>query len=194
MKMFFAALLILTTAMTAAAAPEPLEIGGVELPKSMKIGAKTLLLNGAGLRTKTILAIKIYAGGLYLEKKNSDPDDIISADRPMAIKMNFIYNGVSAKKIVNTWNEGFEKYSPRLSGSLQEKVNKFNSFFTEEVNRGDTFDIIYLPGKGVAVHVKGELKGVVEGLEFKKALFSIWLGSDPCDKGLKAGMLGEEED
>jgi len=194
MKTLIGGLLILATATMAAAAPETLEIGGVELPKSMDSGGKTLVLNGAGLRTKTILAIKIYAGGLYLETKSSDAEKIIAADLPMAVKMNFIYNGVSAEKIVSTWNEGFEKYSPGWSGPLQAAVNKFDSFFTEEVKRGDTFDIIYLPGEGVTVYIKGEKKGTVEGLEFKKALFSIWLGADPCDDDLKEGMLGKEEE
>ncbi|NRA12526.1 MAG: chalcone isomerase family protein [Crocinitomicaceae bacterium] len=51
--------------------------------------------------------------------------------------------------------------------------------------------IIYKPGKGAAVMVNGKYKGLVAGLEFKKALFSIWLGSNPADKKLKSKMLGK---
>jgi hypothetical protein len=39
--------------------------------------------------------------------------------------------------------------------------------------------------------INGTYKGLVEGLEFKKALFSIWLGSTPVDKKLKSKMLGK---
>ena len=33
-------------------------------------------------------------------------------------------------------------------------------------------------------------KGVIEGYDFKKALFGIWLGDNPADEGLKEGLLG----
>jgi len=33
--------------------------------------------------------------------------------------------------------------------------------------------------------------GTVKGLDFKKALFAIWLGKKPADSGLKDGMLGK---
>lgn len=38
--------------------------------------------------------------------------------------------------------------------------------------------------------VKGQRKGTIEGADFASALFSIWLGSDPADEGLKNGLLG----
>ena len=37
----------------------------------------------------------------------------------------------------------------------------------------------------------GEVKVVVPGLAFKKALFGIWLSDDPVQDDLKEGMLGE---
>jgi hypothetical protein len=33
----------------------------------------------------------------------------------------------------------------------------------------------------------------VEGKDFADALFSVWLGKDPADDDLKAGMLGSED-
>jgi hypothetical protein len=35
------------------------------------------------------------------------------------------------------------------------------------------------------------LKGTIKGLDFKKAVFSIWLGEKPADSKLKKKMLGE---
>ena len=39
------------------------------------------------------------------------------------------------------------------------------------------------------VYKNGKEVGVVEGLDFKKALFAIWLGEDPADDDLKEAML-----
>ncbi|MBI4775272.1 MAG: chalcone isomerase family protein [Deltaproteobacteria bacterium] len=78
------------------------EIGGVNLPDSMMAGDAQLALNGAGLRKKVF--IKVYSGALYLKQANSDARAIIDADEPMAIRMHFIYDGVSAEKLVESWN------------------------------------------------------------------------------------------
>jgi hypothetical protein len=43
----------------------------------------------------------------------------------------------------------------------------------------------------VRVSIKGEVKGTIKGLDFKKAVFGIWLGEKPADAKLKKGMLGK---
>lgn len=180
---------LLTLGLIAAAPGWSLEIGGVTLPGTIEAGDETLLLNGAGLRKKFFF--KIYAGGLYLPEKEDDPRKIIPADRPMAVRMHFIYDGVSAEKLVETWNEGFEKTTGGGgAGPLADRIEVFNSLFTQEAGEGDVYDLIYLPGTGVRVVMNGKAAGVVEGLDFKEALFAIWLGESPADDDLKEAMLG----
>ncbi|MFH1037107.1 MAG: chalcone isomerase family protein [PVC group bacterium] len=164
------------------------EIAGVEIPGTIQTDGITLVLNGAGLRTKTFLKIKVYAAGLYLPEKSDSGGAIVAADTPMAIRMVFIYDGVSPEKLVDAWNEGFENAG--ATASLENEIGVFNACFTREAKRGDVYDLIYLPGKGVAVIINGAPEGMIPGLAFKKALFSIWLGDDPCDDDLKEAMLG----
>ncbi|MFC1489491.1 chalcone isomerase family protein [Thermodesulfobacteriota bacterium] len=184
-RLFVIAVAVLVMASMASAG----EIGGVDLPDSLTAGKDTLLLNGAGLRKKFI--IKVYAGGLYLFKKNDDPKKIIAAYEPMAIRMHFIYDGVSSEKLVETWNEGFENATGGNISPIKAEIDMFNAMFTEEAKKNDIYDIIYIPGQGVSVYMKDALKGTIKGLDFKKALFSIWLGDKPADKKLKKGMLGK---
>ena len=165
-------------------------LGGVTLPETLKAGDTTLVLNGAGLRKK--LWIKVYAGGLYLKAKSSDARSIIHADEPMAVRMHFIYDGVSAKKLINGWNEGFEAATHDNPSAIQTEINQFNSLFTKEAKEGDVYDIIYVPGTGTTVYLNGTALGTVPGLAFKQALFAIWLGDEPADDGLKEGMLNQE--
>ncbi len=165
-----------------------LEIGGATLPETLDAGGTPLILNGAGLRKKFF--IKVYAGALYLPEKESDPRKIVSGDRPMAIRMHFIYDGVSAEKLVETWNEGFQAATNGNLGPLSDRIDAFNGFFTKEAGEGDVYDIRYVPSEGVRVVVNGRTVGIVKGLDFKEALFAIWLGDAPADKGLKKDMLG----
>lgn len=165
-----------------------LEIGGAVLPDSMTVDGKQLVLNGAGIRKK--LFIKVYAGGLYLPAKEKNPKTIIDADLPMAIRLHFLYD-VSNDKLIGAWNEGFMNSTGGNIEPLKTQIDTFNSYFTEEAKKDDVYDIVYLPGKGVKVVIKDKVKGIIPGLEFKKSLFSIWLGDKPADDGLKAGMIGQ---
>jgi hypothetical protein len=49
----------------------------------------------------------------------------------------------------------------------------------------------YVPGSGVKVRKNRVYKGAVAGLEFKKSLFSIWLGTKPPSTDLKNKLLGK---
>jgi hypothetical protein len=183
-KAFILIFLALTIAMPAQAK----EIGGASLPDTLTAGKEQLMLNGAGLRTK--MFIKVYAGGLYTRKKEGDALKIVDADEPMAIRMRFIYDGVSHENLIEAWNEGFAVATGGHIAPIKERTDKFNSFFTEEARKGDIYDIIYTPEEGASVYIKGKLKGTIKGLDFKKALFGIWLGDKPADNALKQGMLG----
>lgn len=167
-----------------------MEIGGATLPDTFMADKNTLLLNGAGLRKK-FRFVKVYAGGLYLTQKSQNPQKIIEADAPMAVRMHFIYDGVSSDKLIDAWDEGFQKATDGNISPIREEIHKFNSFFTQEAKKNDVYDIIYTPDQGVSVFMQGNLMGTIEGLNFKKALFAIWLGKKPADSGLKDGMLGK---
>ncbi len=182
-------LIVIFLALTIITPAQAKEIGGVSLPDTFTAGKEQLILNGAGLRKKYF--VKVYAGGLYLRKKETDAKKIITADEPMAIRMQFIYDGVSGKALVDAWNEGFANATMGNLGHIKESADTFNSFFTEEARKGDIYDIIYTPGDGVTVSIKGKLKGSISGLDFKNALFAIWLGEKPVDNSLKQGMLGK---
>lgn len=57
----------------------------------------------------------------------------------------------------------------------------------EEVSQA-SFD--YVPGTGTTVTIGGQAKGTIPGADFMRALWGIWLGDQPADAKLKAGMLG----
>lgn len=181
-------LLILLLVFFQASLATGMEIGGVQLPDSLTENNTKLLLNGAGLRTKVV--IKVYAGGLYLLQKETDPAKIIAADEPMVIRMHFIHSTVSKESLVNAWNEGFTNATGGDIAAIEKEIEQFNGYFQEDAKKGDIYDVIYLPDQGISVEIQGKRKGPIPGLAFKKAVFAIWLGEKPADAKLKKGMLG----
>ncbi|APU69707.1 MAG: chalcone isomerase family protein [Bacteroidota bacterium] len=165
------------------------KVGDVSLPNSQSFQGTELMLNGAGVREK--LWIDLYAGGLYLTEKSSDANTIASADKPMAIKLHIISKLISSDKMIDAVNEGFENATNGKTAPLETKIEKFRSFFMEEIHKNDVFDLVYLPGKGVVAYKNDKMLGTIEGLDFKKALFGIWLSNRPADDDLKEAMLGK---
>lgn len=165
-----------------------MKIAGVDVPQSVIIKNKVLILNGAGIRKK--LFIKVYVGSLYLTRKQTTADKILSDPDAKSIVMNFLYKEVSTKKLVDGWNKGFaDNSSAKEIKALQERINQFNSLFTT-VFKGDEIRLDYLPGEGTQVRINGKIKGSVPGEDFYRALLKIWLGPKPADSALMDAMLG----
>ncbi len=161
------------------------KIGDVTLPNTVKMLGEDLSLNGAGMREK--MWIDLYAGGLYVQTKSNKAQVIIDSDSPMAMKLQIVSGLVSQEKMIGAVTEGFENSNSGKATKADKAA--FIACFNDEIVKKDIFDIVYANGKTV-VFKNGKEKGSVNGLEFKKALFGIWLGKKPADKDLKKGMLG----
>jgi hypothetical protein len=168
-----------------------LEVAGVMVPEKVTIGesSKQLVLNGAGIRKK--LFVKVYVGAFYLPGKLNTVGAILGDPGPKRIAMHFLYKEVSAKKLIDGWNEGFAGNSkPEEVKSLQGRINQFNKLF-RTVKKGDVIRLDYLPDEGTQVWINEKLMGAVEGQDFSQALLRIWLGPKPADAGLKKAWLGK---
>ncbi len=201
-KMFIVMAVIFITGSTAFA----LKVGGITLPDKLKAENAELTLNGAGLRK--VFGFKVYAGGLYLKKKSSDSESIINADETMAIRLQWRRSGPK-DKLNEVYFKSFAKsagapkakvYGPDTDfGPLSKDIVLFMSWLTvRKAEKGHYWNNIYIPGEGTKVYMYDGQKethvGTIKGLEFKKVLFSIWLGDDSTrhvSKKLKSRMLGK---
>ena len=159
----------------------------INLPETVTVGSETLQLNGYGLRKKFFF--KIYLGSLYTANKATTTDRVLNMPGAKLIRMDFIYSKVDREKITEAFAEGFEKNSPQLKGDpvLQQFLDLFDADFVA----GDRVDLIIADdGTVAATHNTRDL-GKIASPELAKAVLLIYLGDDPADDGLKAGMLGD---
>jgi hypothetical protein len=165
-------------------------VGGVKMPKQVKIGETSLTLNGAGVREK--LWIDLYVCGLYVKTKSSKASTIIDSDEYCSIKIQIVSGLISSKKMSDAVEEGFEKSTNGNTKELRPKIDEFKAIFkSSEIEEDDVYDIVYMPKKGVMVFKNGKRFPTIPGLAFKKALFGIWLGEEPADDDLKDDLLGK---
>ena len=65
-------------------------VGGVTFPDTIQVDGKTLVLNGMGARTYTILGIRGYVAGLYLEHPSHDARAIESDPGTKVILLRYL--------------------------------------------------------------------------------------------------------
>ncbi len=181
--------LVLSLTLALPALGKEKEVAGVRFPETVSVEGKELKLNGAGLRTRAFF--KVYAAALYLETTSQDAAQVITSDQLKRVRM-YMLRDLEKKKITDAITEGMEKNNKAAMPSLKARLDTVNAAIPD-LKKGDELAITYVPGKGTRVQSKGGQELSVEGKDFADALFSVWLGKEPVDGGLKDGMLGKDD-
>ena len=164
-------------------------------PKSgVKFAAKSgdMSLLGVGLRTKTMLKVKVYAVGFYVadsalagplaahKGKTDSPafyKDLVWGDFGKQIVMKFTRD-VSADQIRGAFRE-------TLEGTT--KLEQFLGYFGD-TKEGQEYVITWKPGGILATKVAGVDKPEIGDKNFAAAVFGIWLGEKPIQGDIKKGL------
>jgi hypothetical protein len=162
------------------------EVKGVEVPAEVVVDGHNLKLNGVGVRSKFF--VSVYVGSLYLTNPTSDAKAAIDADEAKRIDMNMLRD-VAIKKMVGAYKEGFEENTPKPDADLKARIDKFLALYKDEAKEGQLLRLTYIPGKGTEAVQGDKVLGVVEGADFMRACWRIWLGDEPADGSLKKKML-----
>lgn len=166
------------------------KISEVSFPETFMAGNDKLLFNGGGTREKYWM--DMYVVALYLPVKSKDAASIVAGNSSMAIRICIISGLITSERMIEAVDEGFEKSTGGKPEAYKDRIEMFQRAFSDKIEKGDVFDIIYL-NETVSIYLNGKLKAAIKGLDFKKAVFGIWLGPDPADEELKKGMLGINE-
>jgi hypothetical protein len=159
----------------------------VTFARRLSVEGHDLVLNGMALRKKFI--VKVYVAGLYLPERSSNADQILGADTPRRVVLQFLYHP-SANQMCGAWNESLEDNTPNASAELKQQFVTLCGYM-EDVKKGEQFVFTYLPGRGTTIEVRGKVKGTIMGKEFADALFKSWIGPKPGPgQDFKKRLLG----
>ena len=164
------------------------ECANVSFPDQTTVAGTALTLNGLGLRQATMLKVNVYVAGLYVAKPSTEPSAILGAPTAKQLVLHFVRN-VGRSDLNKAWDEGFEANAKEQLPALKARIEKLKTLMTD-MKTGERLSFIHNPGTGVLVDIGGAAKGTIEGEDFAKALLSIWLGAQPPNASLKAGLLG----
>lgn len=146
-----------------------------------------LMLNGAGEREK------LYTIGLYLDFEVDGVDDglmVANKDEIMALTIKTI-SDITNDELKEIIRNGLERATDGNSYLMEDQIRDFIKLLPKEINKYEIFKIVYTTDKKLTLYKNKERLGAVRDcLEFKKALFKIWLGENPIDPQLKEDLLG----
>lgn len=178
--------------MLAAGAAQAVEVAGVQVPDSVRVGSADLVLNGAGIRTRAIF--KVYVGALYLTERKTAAQDALAQKGPKRVALH-ILRDLSADQLTGALTESLAANLPeaereKLAPQVVELTRTMEA--VGAVKEKNVVTIDYLPEAGTRVALDGAPRGKpIAGEDFYRALLRIWLGDKPVDRSLKAGMLGQ---
>jgi len=166
-------------------------------PKSgVKFAAKQgeMSLLGIGLRTKTMLKVKVYAIGFYVadsalagplaahKGKLGTPafyKDLVSGDFEKQIVMKYTRD-LSADQIQEAFREA-------LAGADPTKVSQFLALFGP-IKEGQECVLAWKPGGLLEARPPDMVAKPIEDKAFAAAVFGIWLGERPIQDDIKKGL------
>jgi hypothetical protein len=167
-------------------AVEAKRLEDIEFGEEYIIAETTLRFQGAGLIRH--LFFTVNAAALYVSE-NSDAQDALN-DIPKRLELEYFHK-IKAKDFVKLTNKWLEANNDTETvARLKPRIDRFNALY-EDVRPGDRYSITYIPAVGTELALNGEPKGTIEGADFARALFSIWLGQRPVSKSLKVALLKE---
>jgi hypothetical protein len=98
---------LVLAALVLAPAARAASMAGVDVPETISVDGKTLVLNGYGLRTLTFLKVKIYVAALYLPKKSNDAQAILASPGPKVLVLHHIHSGTK-EQVQDRYKEGLK--------------------------------------------------------------------------------------
>ena len=105
------------------------DIAGVNVADSYTLADRSLVLNGAGIRSRFF--VKVYVGALYLGSTARSTEQVLLNSGPKSMQMMMLYKEVGASKIAEGWSDGFKaNQSTGQMMQLQVRLEKFNALFT----------------------------------------------------------------
>lgn len=160
------------------------------MPEIMLLDGRSLVLNGIGTRTISLLEIKIYVAALYVAVKESDSRKLIASTSPRVIQMQFLRN-ISRESTVKAWEQAFAANCKAPCVPPRAPIRAFLSQLPDS-RTGDVQIYCFYVDRVEILH-NGEHLVRVEGGEFVRLLLSTWIGAEPPTPELKQALLGLPE-
>ena len=184
----FVASLLLSSCLAFGASAATLE--GVTLQDTYPADGQTLKLNGIGLRTLTILHVRVYVAGLYLAAPSHNAEQILKSSTPKVIRIQFLHSG-SKEDVQKEYLQGEQNNCGAGQCDKADEADfKRLVAVAPGVKVGDTSTYVFT-SKGVTVLANDKPIITINNPDLAFHLLQGFIGDHPPSEELKAALLGQ---
>ncbi len=166
------------------------DLDGVTMSDKRTVNGLQMRLNGIGLRTFSVLGIRIYVAGLYLERPSDNPDTILRSPEAKLLDIRFLRD-VDAEDARKAWKESFEQ-NCKAPCYLDPRDEQRFLAAVPSVRKGDESTLLFT-AKGVHVTFNGRPMGDIADTHFATLMLATFIGAEPPTPRLKRELLGLRE-
>ena len=136
-------------------------------------------------------SFSLYAIGLYVEGEETDNMKLKDADRPMAIRLVSLSGLLGMKRLISELRRGFSygmNHDKEFLKTIQTRIDTFLGLLEKSGKKPKKYakiTCVYVPESGTEVYFESTLLGTIQGHDFKRALFGIWLNNNCADPKLR---------
>ena len=180
-------LILAAAALVTLSAAHAADLEGVFMPEARVVNGTQMRLNGIGLRTFSVLGVRIYVAGLYLERPNDNAEAIIHSPDTKLLDIRFLRN-VDAQDARKAWQESLEQ-NCRAPCHLDPNDERRFLAAVPSVRRGDASTLLFT-ARGVHVTLNGRPLGDILDRQFAELMLATFIGPEPPTPRLKRELLG----
>ncbi len=182
---FLSLLIIFSLTPERIAAAREVTIKGVRFEGATELPSGIIPLRGATLCR--YWGFKVYTAAFYTDPSARTLEEILG---PAPKRLVLYYNrSIDREDIVESAEHALRRNPDVDLAALRERLNRIYGWF-EDVRKGDRFWLDYTPGEGSALYFNGRLKGLIEGEDFARAFYGIWLSDYSLDEDYRDRLLG----
>lgn len=165
-------------------------MGGVTLPDTYPVGGQTLVLNGMGIRTLTILNVRVYAAGLYVAQRSASGPAVTGAPTPKVVLLQFLHSA-SKSDIDKHYREGEARNCGHGECDKADEAD-FERLIaaTPAAGVGDTLTYIVTP-RGLRALFNNREIADIPNPDLGQRILAGFIGPTPPSEDLKRHLLGQ---
>jgi hypothetical protein len=189
MKSRFSAFAVMSIAFLSAftAQAATVQVKDVQFTKVIDIKDQRLHLKGAAL-LKYMIFIDAYAGALYLPAAQPAVEALDPVPKRLELSYFHAIDGEDFAEATRVKIR--DNVSADEAQQLKPRIDQLAAMY-RDVQPGDRYALTYVPGDGTRLSLNGNDLGAIPGDDFARAVFSIWLGTNPIDEKFRDRLLGD---
>lgn len=140
-------------------------------------------------------SFSLYAIGFYVDGTETDNIKLKNADKPMTIQLTSLYKYLKMRTLMKEFKRGFSyaaDHDEAFLATIQKRIDRFLNILRNSKKKLAKYSRItfsYLPNEGTHIYFNSDYLGTIRGVDFKRALFGIWLNDNCANDKLRDAII-----